>query len=133
VLFGVAALLLVIPVEVPEVQDCGTPLGYLLEAPVDVVVSEDGRFLDGDGEVVTIDADAAREARENPCRERVAALAVPAGILLVLAFVVGVVSFGIELFAVRPRQRRAIVAARDAARGPVDRAADPTPPPRDGA
>lgn len=119
VLFGIAVLLLVIPVEVPEVQDCGTPVGYLLEGPVDVIPTEDGRFLDEEGEVVTIDADAAREARDRPCRERIARLAVPAAVLIVLATLVGLVAFVVELFVVRPRQRRAIAAARDDLTSPV--------------
>jgi hypothetical protein len=124
-LFGVGALLLVVPVEVPEVQDCGTPVGYLLEGPVDVIPTEDGRFLDEDGEVVTLDADATRDARERPCRERVAELAVPAALLIAVATLVGLVAFVVELFVVRPRQRRALAAhaAPDAA------AATPVGPP----
>jgi len=124
VLFGVALLLLVVPVEVPQVQDCGTPLGYLLEGPVDVIPTEDGRFLDEAGEVVTIDADAARDARDRPCRDRVATWSVPAAVLLVVATLVGLVTFGVELFVVRPRQRRAVVEAREADRSPT--AAPPT-------
>jgi hypothetical protein len=122
-LYGVAALLLVIPVEVPEVQDCGTPVSYLLEGPVDVVPTEDGRFLDEQGEVVTLDADATREARDRPCRERIAALAVPAAALIVVATLVGLTAFVVELFVVRPRQRRALAAARDDA-APRDPATD---------
>ena len=124
-LFGVAALLLVIPVEVPEVQDCGTPLSYLLEGPVDVIPTEDGRFLDEQGEVVTLDADAAREARDRPCRERIAMLAVPAAVLIAVATLVGMTAFVVELFVVRPRQRRALAASRDddlTAPGPGPRA-----------
>lgn len=116
VLFGVAALLVVIPVSVPEVQDCGTPVSYILRGPVDVIPNPEGRFLDEDGEVVTVDDDVAREARDRPCRDRIATLAVPAAVLLVIATFVGLVAFGVELFVVRPRQRRAIVAARDADR-----------------
>jgi hypothetical protein len=120
-LFGVAALLLVIPVEVPEVEDCGTPLTYLLEGPVDVIPTEDGRFLDQQGEVVTLDADATREARSRPCRERVADLAVPAALLIALATLVGFVAFVVELFVVRPRQRRALAARADAPAPAADR------------
>ncbi len=132
-LFGVAALLLVIPVDVPEVQDCGTPLSYLLEGPVDVIPTEDGRFLDEQGEVVTLDADVARDARDRPCRERIAMLAVPAAVLVAVATLVGMTAFVVELFVVRPRQRRALAASRDDASPPRDPAPVPSPTaPEDG-
>lgn len=123
-LYLVAGLLAVIPLGMPEdIPDCGTPVSYLLQAPIDVVPTEDGRFLAEDGSVVTVSEDAAREARDRPCRERIARLAVPAGILLVVATVIGLVAFGVELFVVRPRQRRVLRAALD------DGAVSPPPPP----
>ncbi|QYG91125.1 hypothetical protein HC251_00870 [Iamia sp. SCSIO 61187] len=120
----VAGVLLAVPVETPGVQDCGAPGAYLLAGRVDVVPDPDGRILGPDGEVVTLDADVAAAARTEPCRDRVADRAVPAGLLLTLATVLGVVAFATELFVVRPRQRRVVRAARAAER---DRPTDPTP------
>ncbi len=110
----VAGVLLALPVETPHVQDCGAPGAYLLDGRVDVLPDREDRIL-RDGEVVTLDADVADAARERRCRDRVAARAVPAAILLAVATLVGLVAFGLELFVVRPRQRRAI---RAAAAGP---------------
>lgn len=121
-LYLVAGLLAVIPVRMPEeIPDCGTPVAYLLEAPVDVVPTEDGRFLADDGSIVTLSEDATREARDRPCQERIARLAVPAAILIVVATVTGLVAFAVELFVVRPRQRRVLRAA-------LDDTAPPPPP-----
>lgn len=126
----VAAVLLTVPVETPGVQDCGAPGAYLLAGRVDVVPDPDGRILGPDGELVTLDADVAAAARAESCRDRVADRAVPAGLLLSLATVVGLAAFATELFVVRPRQRRLVRAVRAAA---LDGAAEPTPgtPPAD--
>jgi len=107
----VAALLLVVPVETPEVQDCGAPGAYLLTGRLDHIPDEDGRIRGPDGEVITLDDDVAAEARATPCRERVADRGVPAAILVVAATLLGVVAFALELFVVRPRQRRQMRAA----------------------
>jgi hypothetical protein len=121
----VAAIVLAIPVETPEVQDCGAPGAYLLAGRVDRIPDEENRILGPDGEVVTLDADVAAEARATPCRDRVAERAVPATILLVIATVVGVVAFAVELFVVRPRQRRLVRASLAAPPGPPS---GPSPP-----
>lgn len=107
----VAAVVLAIPVETPGVQDCGSPGAYLLAGRVDRIPDEEGRILGPDGEVLTLDADVAAEARARPCRDRVADRGVPAAVLLVTATLLGVVAFAIELLVVRPRQRREIRAA----------------------
>jgi hypothetical protein len=106
--FAVAGLVLAVPVEVPDVQDCGTPGAYLLAGRVDRIPDDQDQILDGDGRVVTLDADEAAEARANPCRDRVAERAVPAVWLVLATVVLGVVAFALELFVVRPRQRRAM-------------------------
>jgi hypothetical protein len=113
--FAVAGLVLAVPVEVPEVQDCGTPGAYLLAGRVDRIPDDQDQILDGDGRVVTLDADRAAEARANPCRDRVAERAVPAVWLVLATMVLGVVAFALELFVVRPRQRRAMRAEAETA------------------
>ncbi|HEX7132953.1 MAG TPA: hypothetical protein VF228_10270, partial [Iamia sp.] len=107
----VAAILLALPVETPEVQDCGAPGAYLLAGRVDRIPDDEDRILGPDDEVITLDPDVAADARATPCRDRVAERAVPAAILLVIATVVGVVAFAVELFVVRPRQRRLVRAS----------------------
>lgn len=107
----VAAVLLAVPVETPQVQDCGAPGAYLLAGRVDRVPTADDRILDEAGEIVTLDADVAAEARATPCRERVAERAVPAAVSILAATVIGLAAFVLELFVVRPRQRRAVRAA----------------------
>lgn len=104
--FTGAVVLLILPVRVPEVQRCGTPVAYLLGGRVDTIPDQEGRILEPDGEVVTIEPAAASAARAAPCRERVAARAVPAALIGLAAMVVGVLSFAVELFVVRPRRRR---------------------------
>ena len=122
----VAGIVLVAPVETPGVQDCGAPGAYLLAGRVDRIPDADGRILGPDDEVVTLDADVAAEARATPCQDRVADRAVPAAILLVVATVLGVAAFAVELFVVRPRQRRLI---RDGMAPPPDPLLPPPPPP----
>jgi hypothetical protein len=113
----VAAVVLIVPVETPEVQDCGAPGAYLLAGRLDVFPDENGQIPGADGQLVTLDPEVAEEARATPCRERVAARAVPSAILLTGATLLGLVAFGIELFVVRPRQRRAIRADMAASPG----------------
>jgi len=122
----VAALLLVVPVEVPEVQDCGAPGAYLLGGRLDRRPDEENRILGPDDEVITLDDDVAAEARATPCRDRVADRGVPAVILVVAATVLGAVAFALELFVVRPRQRRQMRATMAA---PATGAATPVGPP----
>lgn len=107
VAFAGAAVLLALPVETPAVQDCGTPGAYIYDGRVDVVPDAEGRIRDAAGEVVTLDADVAAEARRQPCQDRVADRAVPAGLLLVAALVVGGAALAVETAVVRPRVRRA--------------------------
>lgn len=126
-LFGLAVVLFGVPVEVPEVQDCGAPIGYLLEGRVDVIPNAEDQILGPDGEAVTLDPEVADSAREEPCRERVAARAVPAAVAVAVGFVLGMVAFALELFVVRPR-RRALILAEPATPPPDDPArssADP--------
>lgn len=113
-LYLVGAILLTLPVETPGVQDCGAPGAYLLDGRLDRIPDPEGRILDADGEIVTLDPDVAAVARETPCQERVAARAVPAGGLILAGTVVGVAAFALELVVVRPRQRRRIRAEAEA-------------------
>lgn len=110
--YAVGIALLLVPVRTPQVQDCGAPGAFLLDGRVDVVPDAEDRILDGDGAVVHLPASVADEARDRPCRERVAARAVPATALMAAATVVGLAAFGLELFLVRPRRRRARAGVR---------------------
>lgn len=121
--FLVAGVLLALPVETPGVQDCGAPGAYLLAGRLDRIPDDENRILGPDDEIVTLDDDVAATARATPCRERVAARAVPAAVLVTAATVVGAGAFAIELLLVRPRQRRLVRAALGTA--PVE----PPPPP----
>lgn len=117
--YVLAAVLLTLPVETPGVQDCGAPGAYLLEGRVDTVPDREGRIrVESDApegfEVVTLDPDVAEAARDDRCRDRVARRAVPAGILLLAATVVGTTAFLLELLLVRPRRRAALRRARAA-------------------
>ena len=115
--FVVAGIVLAVPVRVPEVQDCGSPGAYLLAGRVDRIPDEEDQIL-VDDRIVTLDADVAAAARANPCRDRVAERGVPAAWLILVTTVLGVVAFVLELFVVRPRQRRAMRAEAEAALSP---------------
>lgn len=106
--YACGAVLLVLPVRTPQVQDCGAPGAYLYEGRLDVVPDREGRVLDGEGDVVELPPAVADAARDKPCQERVAARAVPAAGLVGGATLVGIVAFALELFVVRPRRRRAL-------------------------
>ena len=106
--YVVAAVVLAVPVETPGVQDCGSPGAYLLAGRLDKVPDESNRILGPDEEIITLDDDVAATARATPCKERVADRAVPVALLVLAATVVGAGAFAIELFVVRPRQRRLV-------------------------
>jgi len=114
----VAGVLFLVPVETPGVQECGAPGAYLLDGRLDRIPDEEGRILDADDQVVTLDPDVAAEARSTPCQERVARRAVPAAALVLAATGVGALAFALELLVVRPHQRRLVRAG----------AAHPAPP-----
>ncbi len=105
--FALALVLLALPVETPGVQRCGTPAAYLLEGRLDVIPDAEDRILGPDGEPVTLDAETAQTARDQPCRDRVADRAVPAGGLVLAGVVVGLGAFAVEVLVVRPRRRQA--------------------------
>ena len=92
-------------------------VGFVEASEISPMLYDAPYFAGPDGDVVTLDPSTARAARERPCRERVADRAVPAGILMTVATVLGASAFLVELIVVRPR-------ARKAARAPVD----PPPP-----
>lgn len=96
-----ATALLVVPVEVPRVQDCGAPGAYLLSGRVDVIPDGQGRVLGPDDEPLPLPASVADAARNMPCRDRVADRAVPAGALIVASTAVGLVAAVMSLL--RPR------------------------------
>lgn len=97
-----AAVLLVLPVEVPRVQDCGAPGAYVLTGRIDVRPDPQGFVLGADGRPQQLsDADAAA-VRRAPCQDRVADRAVPAGLAILGATALGVVAAVLSLF--RPRR-----------------------------
>ncbi len=73
-----SALLFLLPVSNPGVQNCGAPAGFLLRA------TSDRPLVDGDGNLINgWDADEDRDrierAQDGRCSRRVARRAVPAG------------------------------------------------------
>lgn len=108
VAYAVAAVLFTLPVSTPAVQRCGAPGAYLIAGRTDVFPDAEGRILGPDDELVTLDPMVAAAARDQPCRERVAARAAPAAGLVGAATAVGVGAFALELLVVRPRRRRAL-------------------------
>lgn len=129
VCFLVAVVLATLPVRTPGVQDCGAPAAYLAAGRLDVIPDAQDRILGPDGEPLTLDAETAQAARDQPCRERVAVRAVPAGVLLVVGTVLGLAAFAVEVLVVRPRRRRAWRAAVLSAAGPGAPAAPPAAAP----
>ena len=120
VLIVVGAIVLAIPVENPKVQDCGTPAAFVLTGRPDV-------FVDPTNPPKGLTEAQARSANENRCQERVAARAVPGGILLAIGLVIGVVAAIVEWVARVARRRDALVAY--APPGP-DPSPGPLPPDR---
>lgn len=88
---AVSAVLFLVPVKNPGVQQCGPPAVFLLQATSDrPLVDNEGSLINGwDADE---DADRIRSAQDNRCSARVADRAVPAGILLVVFWVVTVVA-----------------------------------------
>lgn len=109
VAYAAAAVLFTLPVTTPDVQRCGAPGAYLLAGRVDVLPDAEGRIVGPDDEVVTLEPSVAEAARDQPCRNRVAARAAPAAGLVAVATVVGLGAFALELAVVRPRRRREIL------------------------
>lgn len=124
--FVVALVLLVIPVSTPEVQDCGAPGAYLAQGRLDVIPDANDQILGPDGEVVTLDGPVADAARDEPCQQRVAGRAVPAGVLLLVGTLGGLAAFVVEVLVVRPRRRRAWRAAVEASSPPGPPARPPS-------
>lgn len=87
----VSAVLFTVPVTNPGVQHCGAPVGFLLRATSDrPLVQSDGTLINGwDQET---DAQRIRAAQHDACSSLVAHRAIPAGILLVGFWVLGVVA-----------------------------------------
>lgn len=130
VCFLVALVLAALPVRTPGVQDCGAPAAYLAAGRLDVVPDAQNRILGPDGEPRTLDEETARTARDQPCRQRVADRAVPAGGLVLVGTLLGLTAFALEFLVVRPPRRRAWRAAVMAtARPPVAEASPVAPPP----
>lgn len=104
VAYAIAGALLILPVEVPSVQDCGAPGAYLISGRLDVVPDPDGLILGPDGQPLELPPAVADAARERPCRDRVAVRAVPAIALVVGATVLAPVAATLSL--IRPRRHR---------------------------
>lgn len=109
VAYAIAAILLVVPVENPPVQDCGAPGAYLLTGRLETFIDDRGRFRAPSGEVVQLSDEQAERARDGRCPSRVADRAVPAGVLWLAATVIGATALVVEVLVVRRRARRARV------------------------
>lgn len=109
VAYATAAVLFVLPVTTPGVQRCGAPGAYLLAGRIDVVPDEAGRVIGPDDDVVALEPSVAQAARDQPCRDRVAARAGPAAGLVAAATVIGLSAFALELVLVRPQRRRDVL------------------------
>ncbi len=82
-----SAVLFVVPVTNPGVQDCGSPGWFLLRAQADrPLVTDEGEPLHG------WDQARLRQAHHDRCSAQVAARAVPAGVLLVVFWVLALVA-----------------------------------------
>lgn len=103
-LYVVAAVLFAVPVESP-IQDCGAPGAYLLSGRIDAVPDERGLIVQ-DGQLVELEPDVADAVRRSSCTDRVAARAVPAGILLAAGFVIGLTAMIIEMVSLLRHRRR---------------------------
>ena len=91
----------VVPVKNPKVQDCGTPLAFVLTGRVDT-------FVDPNSPPHGMTAKEAEAANRRPCRKRVAPHALLSGGLLLGALVVGLA--GATMLVVgRSGRRRAIL------------------------
>ena len=82
-----SVVLFAVPVTNPGVQDCGSPGWFLLQATADrPLVTDDGAALHG------WDQARLRQAHQDRCSAQVAARAVPAGVLLVVFWVLALVA-----------------------------------------
>ena len=87
--FAAVAILGLVPIRNPGVQDCGVPAMFLARGRADVYPDADGRIRNPEGRVQTLDAAEHARALHHRCSQRVAARMVPAGILAVAATLVG--------------------------------------------
>ena len=115
ILIVAGAIVLAIPVENPKVQDCGAPVAFVLTGRPDV-------YVDPTSPPKGLTEAQARAANANRCQERVAARAVPGGILVTAGLVIGIVAAVVEWLARAARRRD------DVARIAVTSSAPPDPP-----
>jgi hypothetical protein len=95
-LIAVGIVVMAIPVRNPGVQQCGAPLTFLLSGQLDRMPDASGRVLIDD-HVVTLSPAARQRAVESPCSERVERRAIPAGVLLVVGSVMGLIAVAIGI------------------------------------
>jgi hypothetical protein len=104
-LLAASALLFLLPVSNPGVEDCGSPIVSLLQAQPDrPLIDADGTAINGWG------PKRLEQAQEQSCEHRVAQRAVPAGILLVSFWLVAGVALLLH-WVDRAKQRARIRAA----------------------
>ncbi|MBV9950613.1 MAG: hypothetical protein JO291_01580 [Acidimicrobiia bacterium] len=94
VLITVGAVIVLVPVRNPGVQQCGAPLTFLVSGQLDRLPDATGRVLI-DNRVVTLSPAARHRAVDSPCSERVERRAIPAGVLVVLGSVMGLTAVAI--------------------------------------
>lgn len=87
---AVSAVLFLVPVTNPDVQDCGSPAVFLLRATSDrPLVEQDGTAINGWTKTRI------QKAYDNRCSSRVADRAVPAGVALIVFWILGLVAAAI--------------------------------------
>jgi hypothetical protein len=93
-LITIGIVVVLIPVRNPGVQQCGAPLTFLVSGQLDRIPDATGRVLIDD-HVVELSPAERRRAVDSPCSERVGRRAIPAGVLVVLGSVMGLLAVAI--------------------------------------
>jgi len=102
-----SAALFLLPVTNPGVQDCGSPAWFLLQAHTDrPLVTDEGSPLHG------WDKARLRQAHDDRCSAQVADRAVPAGVLLLVFWVLALVAIVVGWTGRRSLRRQSMVDRR---------------------
>lgn len=103
-----AVVVVLVPVDNPGVQSCGTPAAFALDGRPDVYPDAGGKVRRSDGSIDTLTKAEIDRAYDQPCTDRVGARLVPAGIALVAGTLLGVVALGSSMVSWWRRAARAV-------------------------